>query len=247
MNAAEKKKAKAIARKKKKATEKREAELQAKKEENGNQKSNPKGGKQAVVDEDPLGKEYLKRDPLEEAKKLSAMLTKYAPKNLETWILQFDVASRRKKPLMALRALYKAKAIDPESSELFRRIVEFASAMNTFEMVDAVKSVVSDEAPALWNCKSLISFLDDASTKIKHNALIDLPMRAEVAKALVQTKTGSINDAALLITDGGINSRKVTITSCRFAYSILQSFGDEAEEAVNKWTITVQQRFPYFP
>lgn len=246
MNAAEKKKAKAIARKKKKATEKKEAEMNAKKEENGNQKSNHKGGKQSVVEADPLGKEYLKRDYLEEAKKFASKLTRYAPNQLETWMLQYDVAIRRKKPMMALQALFKAKTIDPDSSEVFSRIVDFASQMYTFDMVDAVKSVVTEEGPALWSRKPVADFLNDAAATIKQIRLTDLPMRSEVAKSLVLTKTGTVADAASLITNGGIDSRKVSISSCIYAYSVLKSFGDEAEESLKLWTTAVQQRFPHF-
>lgn len=246
MNAAEKKKAKAIARKKKKASEKKEAEIQTKKEDNGNQKPIQKGGKPPVVDEDPLGKEYLKKDPLEQAKKFSSMLADYAPKNLETWLLQYDVAIRRKKTMLALQALFKAKVIDSESSEVFSRIIDFASKMNTFETVAAVKQVLTEEAPILWEKKSLSDFILRATDKIKHDPLTDLPLRTEVAKACFQTKTGSVSDACLLITEGGIESRKVSILSCRYALDALKSFGEAADVSVRIWTETVVHRFPNF-
>ena len=94
MTAAEKKKAKAIARKKKKQAEKKAAEAAA----------NPKkGGKAEVKDDDPDGEKLLTRDPLNEAKKYVATLTKNAPTNIYSWILQYDVATRRQKYLMALQ------------------------------------------------------------------------------------------------------------------------------------------------
>lgn len=114
MNAAERKKAKAVQRKKKKAAEKKaaeEAQKQKAKEaayeqENGGKKSN-KSKDAALEDPDPAGKELLKMDFLEEAKKYSAILSKYAPKNIRTWLLQYDVAIRRKKSLMALQVRWK--------------------------------------------------------------------------------------------------------------------------------------------
>lgn len=113
MTAAERKKAKAIARKKKKAAEKKAAEAAEKREkaqssaqENGNKKKKP-----AVVDQDPNGDELLKKNPIEEAKKYSAILSKYAPKRVSTWLLQYDVAIRRGKILMALQVRAKGGCV----------------------------------------------------------------------------------------------------------------------------------------
>jgi peptide alpha-N-acetyltransferase len=108
MTAAEKKKSKAIARKKKKAAEKKaeeEVEKQKKNEQEANENGSKtkKGQQDAVTDADPDGKELLKKDPLEEAKTYSAMLAKHAPNRLSTWILQYDVAIRRGKALMAMQ------------------------------------------------------------------------------------------------------------------------------------------------
>jgi hypothetical protein len=82
MSAAEKKKAKAVARKKKKAAEKKAT--------NGDE-------------EEVEGKDLLLKDPLEECSKLSAILSKHAPHEVSTWLLQYDVAIRRGKVLMAMQ------------------------------------------------------------------------------------------------------------------------------------------------
>lgn len=116
MNAAEKKKAKAVARKKKKAAEKKAAEDAERRKkleeestanlsaENGSKKKGVnKPGKIAVADADPEGLEFLKRDPLEEASKLAATLAMQAPKRFSTWMMQYDVAIRRRKGLLALQ------------------------------------------------------------------------------------------------------------------------------------------------
>lgn len=108
MTAAQKKKAKAVARKKKKAAEKKAAEAAEKQEqkgqdakENGNKakKSQP----EAEKDTDPDGKELLKKDPLEEANKYSAILAAHAPNQPSTWMLRYDVAIRRGKALIAMQ------------------------------------------------------------------------------------------------------------------------------------------------
>jgi peptide alpha-N-acetyltransferase len=108
MTAAEKKKAKAIARKKKKAAEKKATEVtgnQKQNEQDANENGNKanKGQQDAVKDSDPDGKELLKKDPLEEANKYSAVLAAHAPNQLSTWMLRYDVAIRRRKALIAMQ------------------------------------------------------------------------------------------------------------------------------------------------
>jgi hypothetical protein len=250
MNAAEKKKAKAVARKKKKVAEKKEAVEEEEKEAasaaNGNnKKENQKGGKPAIVEEDPFGKELLKKDPLEEAKKYSSILASYAPKSLETWILQYDVSIRRKKPLMALQALHKARSIDPESCELFSRVVDFAGKMDSFaEATDVVRTVMKAETPQLLGGQSVVEFVKAAASKVRDNARTELPTRVAIAKALVQIKTSSVADASAVIVNGGITSTKVTVETCRDALSSLKAFGNESDGAVKQWIADVQGRFP---
>lgn len=247
MSAAERKKAKAIARKKKKATEKKEEKA----EENGGAKKSAaaKGGKNSFVDEDPLGEEYLKKDPIEEAKKYSSMLVQYAPKNIETWILQYDVAVRRKKALMALQALHKARAIEPMNSELFTRIVEFAGMVDTFkDFPDAVRIVLVDETPPLLNGKSVSAFLQDSLTGALADTTCPLPYRTAVAKSLVDKKIASVADAAKLITKTDLRAcRGVSADSCRNALTALKSFGNEAEGSTREWIASVKDRFPLLP
>lgn len=247
MDASERKKAKAIARKKKKASEKKETEMKAKGEEthqNGNQKPNQKA-KGAVIDEDPFGLEYLKKDPMEEAKKYSSMLAKFAPKNLETWILQYDVAVRRKKPMLALQALFKARSIDGESSELFVRIVDFAGKVGSFgDSSAAVSAVIAAEAPVLLGKQSVGNFIKSAAVKIRENPLTDLPMRTAVARAIADSKDESIDDTVSLITDGGMDARKVSVETCRAALEVLKSLGSDAAEATKRWTESTRERFP---
>lgn len=85
MSAAEKKKAKAVARKKKKAAEKKAAD-----------------GEEVEVE----GKELLLKDALEECRKLSSILSKHAPKEISTWMIQYDIAIRRGKVMMAMEVSY---------------------------------------------------------------------------------------------------------------------------------------------
>ena len=239
MNAMEKKKAKAIARKKKKAEEKKEADMQLKREQNGSQK----GGKLSFVDEDPFGKELLKKNALDEAKSFSFLLTTHSPNHIESWILHYDVCKRRSKTLMALQALFKAKSIDPDNVELFHRIVDFARSMSSLELPEKIKTVVSSEAPSLWNNECLSDYLLHAAKNIKRDPFSDLPMRAGVAKAMFENKVCSVAEASSLITSGGMGSRKVTSDSCSYALSVLESFGKEAAESTALWSEQMKDRF----
>ena len=95
MNAAERKKAKAIARKKKKKA----AEKAANTKKEGDEKAKANG--KVDVNEDPNGEALLALDHLKEAKKYVSTLVKNCPKSLSTWMCQYDVAVRREKYLMA--------------------------------------------------------------------------------------------------------------------------------------------------
>jgi NMDA receptor-regulated protein 1 len=254
MDAAERKKAKAVARKKKKASEKKETvqssvnSSEADATTNGNQKATPKG-KTAVVDEDPLGMDYLKKDPLQEAKKYSSMLAQFAPQNLETWILQYDTAMRRKKPLLALQALFKARSVDVDSSELFSRIVDFVhrhleAFMSTAS--PAVLTVMATEVPLLLAGQpSVAAFVAQAVARTLEQPDTDLPMRTAVAKAWVDLEGPAVlSKAVALIVPDGMQARKVTVESGQEALVWLESFGGDAAASAQCWAERMAQRFP---
>jgi len=249
MTAAERKKAKAIARKKKKAAEKKAAiAAEEGKEANGGDKNKKKGGvatKPDIVDEDPNGDLLLKKDPLEEAKKYTAILTKNAPRRFSTWILSYDVAMRRGKKMMALQALFKAHKIDPESSELFSRIVDFAINGPKGETAhSAVSEVILSEIPVLLGGKTVSEYVSSAANKVKSDVLTNLPTRIAVAEALVSTNIGTPGDAATLIVDGGLDGRMASIKNCRLALKCITKLGDSTTDARDVWISKVKERFP---
>jgi len=244
MTSAQKKKAKSIARQKKKAAEKKaqEAKEKIEREKKENQKS---GGKATEIDEDPMGDELLKKDSLTEAAKYSGILARYAPKKLETWILRYDVAIRRKKPLMALQALYKARSISPHSSELLTRIVDFSTKMDGLRNgSDLVSGVLDTETPALRNNVPISDFVKTAMDQVKSGSTDYLDYRSAVAEALVSTKAGTASEAASLIVDGGISSKNVTVETCESALKVLKSLGPEVADSTKQWIKVVQERFP---
>ena len=249
MTAAERKKAKNIARKKKKAAEKKEAEQREKEAsaQNGS-KDSKKGAKQGtdVPEDDPDGEELLKKDPLVESQKYASIVTKFAPKRFRSWILQYDVAIRRKKYLLALQALFRARDINSEHCEYVSRLVDFASKMKDFgDLPVAVTTIIKEETPQLMENKSVDQYLASAADKVRGGgATSSLTTRTAVARALVETKAGSVAEASSLILDGGILSRGATVPACQQASKVLKSFGASASSSAEKWISQVKDRYP---
>ena len=247
MTAAERKRAKAIARKKKRKTdaEKEKKEETAKQRANGDKGKQGKGGKPSFIDEDPDGEDLLKKDALEEGKKYSSMLAMYAPKEIETWILRYDVAIRRGKALICLQALHKARAIDPNSSALFTRIVDFEKKRQNFAgLSPTVSKLLDDEAPTLIGNTTLNDYVKSTVARVRADSTTDLLLRTEVAKAMVGCKVGSVSEAAQLITKDGLDCKNVTVETCQTALSALTGLGDEAAKLAVDWKGLVKAKFP---
>lgn len=249
MSAADRKKAKALARKKKKkATE--DAEQKKTKEAESVDASAADGGKkkkpalQEITDDDPEGIFLFKKDPLEEATIFSSVLSKNASHRLWTWLLHYDVASRRGKGLMALQALFKAKALAPESSDVFSRVVDFGLNSDSWISSEVARAVVQTEVPVLFEGSDIVGYVLATFEKVKSDPLSSLPMRVQMAKALVKIEKLSVSDASYLIVDGGLSGRGVTVTHCREALDSLSAFGNDAAEARSKWVTAVRARFP---
>lgn len=232
MTAAERKKAKAIARKKKLKAEKQAAakkdDAKSTDKENNNKKKK---------DDDPNGDKLLSKVPLDEAKKYAATLVKNAANCLTTWLCQYDVCVKRGKAMMALQALFKAKSLSPTnesaiSSELFKRIVAFHENVSLVERAkEVVKDVFeSEKAKLLGDSKSLNDYVNDWARKIKSNARTGLSLRTEVARAMVKCNPGSAKDAISLIVENGLDIRGVDIDSCKNAVEVLKSIDDKAKE-----------------
>jgi N-alpha-acetyltransferase 15/16, NatA auxiliary subunit len=246
LNAAERKKAKNIARKKKKAEEKKEADEQQKQLEaskNGEKKSKPGSGTPA--DNDPLGKDLLKRDPLEEARKFMAKLSSNVPHRVDTWILQYDVAMRQRKPLLSLRALYKARSIESKNSELFLRIVDFASKVSPDSTINSmVAAVIREDTPALMDHMCLNDFVSTTCDSVRQDATAALPMRIAAAKAMIVAKIGSVRDASEIILQSNLQGRSVSVETCRDAFNMLVELGSDVTEARERWKSIVIEMFP---
>jgi ribosomal protein S17E len=246
MTAAEKKKAKAISRKKKAQAEK-EAEKRKQEPENaenggGHVLAQQKKGK-SPVEEDAEGKDLLKKDPLEEAKKYSAILSKHCPNRLEAWVLQYDVAIRRKKLLLALQALIKMKSLEPNSAGYISRLVDFSVKLPSFQIEGAVGTVLTEESSKLLSGNTVAGYVTELACKARVDPTTPLPVRVAIAESLVVSKSESAATAAAIIVEGGIHSRGVCVESCRAALTALKGFGSEASESTKQWINVVKHRF----
>jgi len=235
MTAAERKKAKAIARKKKLKDEKKAAEA-AKTTDDEEAKNN--NAKKKSKDEDPNGKLLLCKPLLEEATKYASTLAKNAPKCLTTWLCQYDVSSRRGKSMLALQALFKAKSLgnnhDSMNSEVFKRIVDFHLNVKLADgSHPAVEEVFASERIKLLgsSSKSLNDFVTEWQGRVKTNPLCSLPLRVEVAKAMVKCNVGTSSDASDLIVCNGLHIRGVSLQNCSEAINTLKNIKGAEQQA----------------
>jgi len=217
---------------------------------NNNSQNNSGGGggstKPAAKpkDEDPDGKELLSKDPLEEAKKYTATLVKNAPNCFSTWICQYDVSIRRGKLLMALQALYKAKTIDANNSELFTRIVAFQQkkfvSSSESSSASILQHVFESERLKLLNGKSTVSeyVADVASNVKKDRQKACLALRLAVAKATVDLNSDDgcsfIETAVSIITGEALQINGVTLEICKESLSYLKKLLDIMTEKEDK-------------
>jgi peptide alpha-N-acetyltransferase len=233
MTAAERKKAKAIARKKKKVAEKKEEEITKVK------------GKTSPVDEDPEGKELLKLAPLEEAKKYSSILSRHCPKRFGTWTLQYDVAIRRKKWLLALQALFKMEALNAHHAGYISRLIDFSLQVPSLQgFSEPAMTVLTEEFPRLLRGETGQGFVIEAAKQIRCGKVVDLPYRVAIAEGLVQTGLEGADTAASLIVDGGLEIPGVSVDTCVSALEAMKKLGSTAKASVDKWIAVVQERFP---
>jgi len=269
MTPAERKKAKAQARKKKKAAEKKkakieeEAEAQRLKLEKDEDKGGKKGDASPLVikDDDPDGKILLDKDALEEAKRYTSTLVKNAPTRFSTWIFQYDVSIRRGKFMMALQALFKAKALNPRSSELFTRIVDLKQKQFSpspglpASSTSILQEVFESERRKLlcWNDEpvdnntTLSDFVSNVASSIKNDKKASLALRISVAKAMLSCEIGTAADYISIITEEKLQVYGVTLEECKESLSYLKQISGNADDnssCIEEWKSLIKQYYP---
>lgn len=280
---AEKKKAKAQARKKKKAAEKKKAKMEEEAEarrlklekegdkgDGGGNQNNGKQGKKsassdalpsAMKDDDPDGKALLEKDALEEAKRYAGTLVKNAPIRFSTWICQYDVSIRRGKFMMALQALVKAKALDPNSSELFTRIVDLkqkqfspspglptASTSLLQEVFESERSkLLSWNNETVDNNITLSDYVANVASSIKNDTKASLTLRISVAKAMLSCGVGTVSESISIITEKKLQVYGVTLEGCKESLSYLKQISDNSNDCsscIEEWNSLIKQYYP---
>lgn len=247
MTAAEKKKAKAIARKKaaKKKKEAAAAAAEAEADNNTNEKSNKSNKKKLhPTEKDVEGKDLLKKNALEECKKYSAILSKYAPTHLSTWLLQYDVSVERGagKSLMALQALFKAKKVAAKGHhpDVFSRILDFCSRPVPEDQPEVVQQVLREQIPILLDQASSVS--DFVTSVAAEKEEQNCAMRLAVAKGLYLYAGKSPSEAAKFLVTG---AQPDTVESCKEALRVLQEEWKVSDDSlISELKRRVKDRFP---
>ena len=145
--AKEKKEAEAAAEAAEKQAQKEAAKAAAEAAKEGG-KPTRRAGQPREVDQDPHGAKLLEcEDPVAEAAKIVRILEKHAAKNFETHILAFEVHLRRKKFLLALRAMLRALRMDATHSETHKAVMAF------FHAVSLLPKVGEENAPSDTVCR----------------------------------------------------------------------------------------------
>jgi len=152
------KKNKSTWKKKKREDAKKAKEEEEKKQQLIQQQKNPpRKGKPPQIDEDPNGNLFLKiPDKLSEAHKHLQRLTLYANDNIQTHLLNFEVAMHRKKYLVAFKSVNKGRKLaldNPWVHQITVRLFAFSGEMNPL-----VKQVIQEEKDSVLKGRSLTEF-----------------------------------------------------------------------------------------
>jgi len=254
MTPAQRKREKAKARKAaKKAADEKEAEaaLRAAREEKEASTDAKKKKKPAIdrpVDDDPLGEKLLEADPLVEAQRLVTVLTRFAPRHINTQLVAFDTAMRRNKPLLALRALVMGVRCTGHeglgSSELVVRLADFAVKYQSDKtpVHEAVRQTIDAEVTALVGGTSVEEYLTKYATDV--NTQKSLSKSLAAARALFQIAWSDRVEAAVsLVIDGGLDRLDVSVANCAEAYEFL-SKDLKASEQAEAWRQRCLVKYP---
>ena len=205
------------------------------------------GGKKEVKkeekreDDDPDGAKLAAKAPLDEALRLSEALRDHAAGYAETHELAFDVALRRQKPLMALRALRKLeKTAGADAPALLVRLAALAKALAAGALgapPPAVAAVLDAELAELCGAPA---YAGPATALAKCRAYAQgdasLPKRVAAARALRclgETDANLVLTASLAAPPLG---KPLAVACYEDAHAALLELGDAASAAAFKAT-----------
>ncbi|KAF8886487.1 NMDA receptor-regulated protein 1-domain-containing protein [Infundibulicybe gibba] len=185
-------------------------------------------------DEDPEGSKLLEAsDPLEQAAKLLHPLSMLNTNNIEVWVTIFDVALRRKKFLQAVKALNRARAIDPEHPELHIRLVDFHQAASSLSQPPP-----SPIGPVFMDIKTTL-FPDNLSIETFNSQYLQrhstsAPAILASARVLQKLKAPpeEIDDTVFLtLKEDVVLDLKVAITAVEYLVSVKSTRAEEYRAA----------------
>lgn len=136
------------------------------------------------------------------------------------------------------------KNIDPNSYELFSRIVDFSQKLNcsNIKSHSSTEKVIATEFPKLMNNRCLSDFIKAGVNMVESDALSSFPLRLEVSKAMISAQVGSKKDALSLILDSKLAGQGVNMESCQRALQFVESVDPDTKEHLK---MLVVAKFPF--
>lgn len=193
-----------------------------------------KGLEPPVVDDDPDGTKMLATTtPLEDAQKWLDPIIALDISDLETWLISYDVAIRRKKYIQAARTLHRAKSIDEQSAGLHWRIVDFHTKVKTLTeplaepvnsaLVEALRMLLPDDvSPENFNGQYLQ----------RHPSLPGCVLSAAKATKVLGASQEEVESTVFSILNPDVSLTAPTaLEAWEFLKSISSSRADELQKA----------------
>ncbi|CAM6129165.1 unnamed protein product [Calypogeia fissa] len=255
---------KKIRQKQRKAEAKKKAAEKAKEEEaiaaaasKSQNKKGPQPAKQ--VDDDPGGEKLIHiSDPLEQASKFCKLLQDHSPDELDTHSLAFEIYFRKKKILLAFRAVKLQLKLAPDNPVVHRNLILFfnmvdhlpAAETSADKLVHSVISVERESLTALGS-KPLLevnkTFLEIHKDSLQHRAaaaeilfLLSPESKAEATKIIEESENPAVLSGGAIAK--GVGSWQ--LKECLAVDKLLsQTFHDT--EAAGRWRTRIAELFPY--
>lgn len=178
--------------------------------------------KDVPVDDDPNGEKLAALEPLGEAWRLVLQLIDQAADDVETHVLAVDVALRRKKFMLALRALNKARKIAPEHPDTLLCTISFCKETAAQEAApgavghETVGAVVKQQRDAMLGGRSTLEMIDAFAAA--HAGSLPHRVGAAQALAVVDGEAHAARIAELLSDVSGVG---VTVEACTANHGLL--------------------------
>eukprot|EP00252_Welwitschia_mirabilis_P024175 TRINITY_DN7068_c0_g2_i1.p1 TRINITY_DN7068_c0_g2~~TRINITY_DN7068_c0_g2_i1.p1 ORF type:complete len:915 (+),score=223.86 TRINITY_DN7068_c0_g2_i1:244-2988(+) len=244
------------------ARAKKEAEEKAKEEEVSSVAAN-KGGKRGsqqskTVDLDPKGEKLLQvEDPLAEATKYLHLLEQHSSTHLETYLLSFEVNMRKKKILLAFKALKRQLNLASDNPQVHRCLILFFNMVDNLSppqtpAEELVQKVIDIERRKMeWFYGKSLLEVNDLFLENHKGSLLHRAVAAEMLFVLNPDKKAEaiklIEDSFDIIEPRHNSAGKCgewKLESCISVHKLLLSTFCESNAAAS-WKVRCMEMFPY--